>query len=469
MDNFRKSLLDSLEADAPQDLLKLIFISEGLTIEEQMSKVILKLGSVAKSDFTDEISTAAIGFENSGIHIWFNKEFLRENIQNPYDLLFILCHELMHHIKGDIFRRSRPGRDRHIWNFSCDMVINAHLVKHCSAEFSNFLDRFYGKSPLPFILLCPGSIEFTRQLTEENCDTALLSLVSDLTSTGWESDASLIQIYELVESLFNFLYGHERRPEILKMLIGGHSLGEDEYGCDQKWNEWFKRNVLGAGFSMGDSDIKVKEHIVVREKKSIQFYEIIKKAISPDNKHQALREMLIPEKGFVPTPGRKETFLLSSGYLPMFYPNPVTKKDMSEWRPIIYIDVSGSTSEYWPLIYGLLLNIKEYIGSPVYIFSERVEEISFEELANGLVFTQYGTNFDPVIEHILKKKYKRALIISDGNGRLTHDLENMIKDKVELFCISTDNMNWNVFVGSIGGAKTKNIRWWSLPEIVGKY
>jgi len=47
-----------------------------------------------------------------------------------------------------------------------------------------------------------------------------------------------------------------------------------------------------------------------------------------------------------------------------------------------------------------------------------VRETNFEELSQGIVNTEGGTQYSSLIKHIEKHKYKRVLIITDGQSHI---------------------------------------------------
>jgi len=73
----------------------------------------------------------------------------------------------------------------------------------------------------------------------------------------------------------------------------------------------------------------------------------------------------------------------------------------------------------------------------IYLFSNKVEEVSFAELVSqGKVKTTWGTDFDCVAESILKEGYDKAVVITDGWASMKKEnLEALKKRKVKTLTI----------------------------------
>jgi hypothetical protein len=80
-----------------------------------------------------------------------------------------------------------------------------------------------------------------------------------------------------------------------------------------------------------------------------------------------------------------------------------------------YLDVSGSTAGLLPHLLALLLRPAVSRQLRVFQFSTIVEELPVARLRQGALETTYGTDIDPVLEHLLARpRVRRALLLTDG-------------------------------------------------------
>lgn len=77
--------------------------------------------------------------------------------------------------------------------------------------------------------------------------------------------------------------------------------------------------------------------------------------------------------------------------------------------------------------------LKQKIGNLVYCFSTFISETPISKLQVGKIKTDGGTAFDPIADHILKNKFKSALILTDGESYLSDSLaQKLISRKVHI-------------------------------------
>jgi hypothetical protein len=77
----------------------------------------------------------------------------------------------------------------------------------------------------------------------------------------------------------------------------------------------------------------------------------IQKSLEQDGDKACSTTTLTTMTGVVPTPGRREAFLLSAGMTPMFYKNSIEAATMEYQRLNLYVDTSGSVIEELPFVY----------------------------------------------------------------------------------------------------------------------
>jgi len=493
MNEFQKEISIAIKNENPVELMSLAIARTYFLQDKTAGDIVQELAEISKIEFSKEISSAAIGFKNAQLYLWFNPDFFMNYVETSDCLLFIILHELLHKLKGDIFKQfshTDTPENKILANIAFDLVINKELYYEFFNRSVPLLKRLYASSKeiLLRILTPPeyfSSIPFEKfdnmtvkekldnirnQLIEPIKENSfIIDKVVELYSAVWFCNSSVTTIYDLLLDIKNLLYGKDKIKYIFVKLIGNHSENQQE----NEWEKWLKK-ILKKKFSpYGGAGSKTEElSVIPKLKRSNIFYNAVLKAITPACTHSVLKEKLLPEYGFIPFPGRKETFLLACGWYPLFYPNPVLKKDFDEWKTHIYIDVSGSTFKYWGILYGLILSIKDIISTPIYAFSDDVFELDINDLKNGKVRTSYGTSFDCIVEHATRNGFKRLLIVTDGNFyfRDSSKVKEKAKKELDIFAIIT--LPSDFFVSpefeEIIGENKKNIKWWCLPDILEK-
>jgi len=136
---------------------------------------------------------------------------------------------------------------------------------------------------------------------------------------------------------------------------------------------------------------------------------------------------------------RRDAFSLSAGVVPVMW-----QKRMGIERPFIdlYVDVSGSMENYYPLIPYIYDSLKHVMGR-IFQFSTEVAQVEHDD---SFLLTTGGTQFNCVAKHMIEHQIRAAILLSDGQGYLTvkntetlkSQLEHLIYIKVE----QNDYRNW---------------------------
>ena len=116
-------------------------------------------------------------------------------------------------------------------------------------------------------------------------------------------------------------------------------------------------------------------------------------------------------RSITPNINRKEALLLGNGIIPLLYESIYNSEKHD--TAAVYIDLSFSTEPYHKEICKILTALREVFRGPYYAFTDSVEELSYSSLLRG-EFKISDTEINPVIDHINKKKFNKALIITDG-------------------------------------------------------
>ncbi len=93
----------------------------------------------------------------------------------------------------------------------------------------------------------------------------------------------------------------------------------------------------------------------------------------------------------------------------------------------LYVDVSGSMFEHFPLVSGFVDALKEF-PVKIFAFDTVVREINLEEFTRGKIKGGGGTEFDCVLRNFLEdKEMAAAVIFTDGYGSLSDSLAKNIQ------------------------------------------
>ena len=339
------------------------------------------------------IHSAALIRKNSSFYICFNRDFLLNYVRTCDDLSHLVLHELGHKLRGDL-RRDISSSERTSWklvNLVADMLNDAALRRHIFHEPPGYLRILYDSKNL-FQLLAPPEVLLNKSYSDiERIQSVILrSLIAERFSNGdkfmqlykrelaeiycdvWLQDPSFKSIYYRMLRIFN----SERWLE--RALDGGIFLGSHKSGfyVFNYWDKWFfskKFSQLfnkkgGYGVSLHGQQIDY----LLQDGKSHELLESIKRAVEESCNGNLPGKRFLPEVGVVPFVGRKEAFLLSGGHMPILYKSPVLKDAEDDSRLSLYIDVSYSIRGFLPFIYSMLVNLRDEIREPIYLFSNKV-------------------------------------------------------------------------------------------------
>ena len=137
--------------------------------------------------------------------------------------------------------------------------------------------------------------------------------------------------------------------------------------------------------------------------------------------------------------------MIGFGVVPIFYS---TYFETPQPESIaIYIDFSISTQDYHSEICGLLASMRSVYKGCYYAFTTDITEITFEHLTTGQ-FESGGTDITPVIEHINKNKFKKVLIITDGEFS-----PSQVITKSEIYLLLFEKSNTPYSINKSGSVK----------------
>jgi len=114
----------------------------------------------------------------------------------------------------------------------------------------------------------------------------------------------------------------------------------------------------------------------------------------------------------------------------------------------IYLDVSGSMFEFFPLIVHLADSLKE-VSLELFAFDTDIHEINMEQIKHGTLEGGGGTDFDAPVAHFLNdSELAAAVLITDGCAEISRGLEARLNHvrasrKLYMVYITADKEEWN--------------------------
>lgn len=427
-----------------------------------------ELAGVCDVVYDEGISTACIRSRaGAPPQIAFNPHFVRAYLYEDDAVLFVLLHEIMHRVHGDLVRRyagrGNPTIDR-LANLVFDIHINSTLCEQFWPRGLPFLAEMYDKDdPLLRMLLPPvmatapsrarvpadpmirsmlrrfrtgrevlndllrewGKKEFTARFAERGPAMAELGV---LWSRAWlQSIGAELMIEELAELL-------DVQDQTLEFppLLGDHdgmAEGDGEGGAEPtvagvpipKWlRDAMARGDGGPGFPGGlieereglapldDDDLATRQAAERLRRHVDRMIEFDLRGTLPTLRWNP-RPSVVPQQL-----DRRAVAWLAAGHLPVIQRTMRREAIRSPFRLNVYVDVSGSTRLELPRVFGLVRAIEDLVGDSLWQFSTRVMPLSLDELKAGRFRTTGGTDFGAVLTHAREHGLWRILVISDG-------------------------------------------------------
>jgi hypothetical protein len=121
---------------------------------------------------------------------------------------------------------------------------------------------------------------------------------------------------------------------------------------------------------------------------------------------------LAPWLGF----DRRTTVMRAMGHEPLLQPIATSRprRIPASDKVHVYVDVSGSVTGFTGMLYGAVLDCREYVHPTVHLFSTMIADVTLAELRDGVSRTTGGTNLDCVAQHMLDHDVRRAVMLTDG-------------------------------------------------------
>lgn len=395
------------------------------TILAQVSPVGLRnLIRVAQFEPSGDVETIAMVQSMAGMRtmqvIRYNPKFIEEKIDTPMKLAALLLHEAFHKLFNH-FRIMQTPRESNIKlesipHIAADWIINATICK-LHPPMRELFNSLYDRRTFPDQLLRPGGIIHDP-------------LLAKLNRLVWRSP-NRVSLEQLIKMLSRYQpLIDDPAPALLGNL---HQTGLDDDLADKLADDMLKA-LKSAGFSEHEIYQQLKN---IKKQKSFALEDAFRQAMIKSEVGRITREVAggVTEDDRTILPihyGTKELLLMAAGAQPLFYPTHASKSKEELGAVHVYVDVSGSMAELYEIVYGAILNLAHLLPTSVYLFSNKVEEISIEEMEQGIIKTTGGTDFDCIAKHLASLKQgagkmpDKAVIFTDGYASMGYANRKMV-------------------------------------------
>lgn len=403
--------------------------------------------------------------------------FWNKYVTNIDTLVFLLYHEMFHHICGDV-EMSLPDPDatpqerklekirKTADNIAMDARINAYIIRKYKLS-TDFVVDFYTETVAKsndclYDLLKPGSIFDSKH------DEA--SKVKPYYENYYTKD-KLFSHYDLSEEIFNILLNRKNNEEkdlaeLLEGLLGNHSdeLTEEQIEdlakqgiiivkgkpdpsktgdrddiptitkgdiIDAIKHELDMESSRGAGYSDVLTESVFNTRSDITEKLDINVF---KKLMFDNIFHNVRTQARVKTAKYTSSPiipvnlSKQDALLITEGIDVLLWKSRKWEYKTDVKLLPIYLDVSGSTYSYLPDIIKLICNVSDKLDY-VWGFSNKVVKHTLDMLKENKINSTGGTDFDCIINHALENNYKHIVVITDGDGGTNHKYAD-IKDQI---------------------------------------
>jgi hypothetical protein len=458
-------------------------------------RIMRHLFQMAEIVVSDEVETARICVSVGRPVVSVGRQFLREILRSPGDLLHAVAHELGHHLMGDLGDRPpaevRPDVAAAIGNLVADLHLNAHLRVQALPYPPQYHRRLYRDGDTLVRMLCDpewliGSVpahrrfRAVRQRLREGFETLMRQCGARQpyrVKAEWFRE--LARAYEAAwfkKASKAVLFARIGRV-VAQMADANGIVLEPKRGCghreasDAALRQFLRRvrwRDLPPSDRCGDGGEEVEANVGRRPvpRACWEFCEAVRRALTFHP--QARSAVRAPERGVVAFPGRRELLWLALGVTPSSYPNPEWREDFCEEGVRLYVDVSGSMGALVELAFSLALHLGGLVGRVVYGFSTTVTELTLNMLRAGRFQTTGGTDYEAMLQDAVRRGFRRILVVTDGYGSVGKaTVQSVLSAGLTVFVVFVRLPNvllgddWEEILGGPGG---EGYRYWILPR-----
>ncbi|MEO0241260.1 MAG: hypothetical protein ABIM83_07370 [candidate division WOR-3 bacterium] len=389
----------------------------------------------------EKVKTALISNSNGFYSIKIGKKFKERYLKKKDDLYFVLLHEYLHALLSQFYvgkyyiEKEKNGKI--FMNFIFDSIVNYFIAKKLFLKEPEFLKKFYKNLPFSIrVFLNPYKVIKDGKIINNLNFFLKKKKVFKYRQVAYYIKNFLYKENEDIHNFINFIKKYLKNFENLYKIRFIDEIKKIESKIPDFLKDYLRKSHKG-----GKNEEEKFEKVKIIDGKNIKnetihiFKEAIKEAITKDDKFYLVYEMN-KSRSVIPFPSRRETLFICRGIYPFFFSRILIQRVPFYKRPKIYIDVSGSTKEYWSFVYEICYFLKDVILEPIYIFSNKVYEITLRDLKEGKIKTTYGTDFDSIAKHAIQNDFKKILVITDGYANISKINRDKIVEKgIEVYII----------------------------------
>jgi hypothetical protein len=354
-----------------------------------------------------------------------NPDFVTTWADTSEKLLMLIMHELHHVLLGHTRLFSRVTR---VDNLVFDAVINALLCRMFPDKaYTSFFTEFYDQRQFPGCLLRPpsgwslSSYPASPIALRGRKMKALAEVHRSLYS---EKGATYHDIFEALRSSLT----EEMVSGVL--LLGDHDDRGSQFGrldarspllfdmVRQIVERWPQPPDPIRGRSLAEILKQEQVHISRKPSNAAILRGLLRRVA---NAGQRGRGAPLAGKDAttistpLPTFDRRSVVLNSLGV-----PNLLHTAELHHLRRVrgekvhVYLDVSGSIGDLKALLYGALLDCRDFVYPRVHLFSTKVADVTAGQMRSGTCLSTGGTEIACVAEHMRDHRIRRAVLVTDG-------------------------------------------------------
>lgn len=371
-------------------------------------------------ELTDRVPTASVSC-GARSRLLVNPDFVDEYCRTDEHLFLLVMHELWHVLLAHTRLYPRPTTAH---NIAFDAIINAGLSRRFPGrEFRGFFERLYPADEFPARLLRPpvgwpthpdfrgpgpkGTDEVLRQLYQRSKDD----------TAHWADVLALLQDAESEGLLL--LGNHDADDTDYGSVADGDPTGRALRDMVGKWPSGpLTAEQPGRGGTPGSWQVDRPDPRRV----SKEFESVLRRACRP---HPDGERQERPASAPVPVtsvlPSRHDRRRLARhrlGLRSLLHDARLDSPTRRLDRPAsaqVYLDVSGSMTEYLPDFLGPLTAYVTRRLATLWQFSEVVEPLPLDQLRQGDLISTRGTDIDCALAHaVADPATTSVVVVTDG-------------------------------------------------------
>lgn len=386
---------------------------------------------------TNDVETASMEYFMNEYRIKINPNFIKKYSLSRDEIEFVMCHEILHKLNGDFFRslgKNDGDIGKMLANVVMDININSALLSFYRSDVRLMFEKLYDRKSIISYMLYPLKYKYIdkknaldlianeiRRNFHKNVEDA--RELAEVYCNLWRREGYLAEGYAVLIKHFK---KHKEKENVI--FLGNHEVVY-KIGCKTSMT-----GIMPKGLRNTDEEESVNTRAIERQNLLINA---LRKAVSRGSNASVKSYGLNKESSAIPSLSRKDLLWMGLGTMPLIYSSEIASKMNDNVELNLFIDVSGSFDNIIEFVYGVITGLNEYNLQGVYLFSTIVKKISISELRSGKVVTTGGTSATAVLEHALKHKMKKIILITDAEFEtITESMLNKVKQSgMEIYMI----------------------------------